>query len=134
MAKTYFILTWSKVSKHKQFLPVHELFVGRREEKGTRKKESLSAWPKKLPNTTSLHIHYTPPTLLHLRGGGDGEKTKLGDGLKTKSGTLSSQGSAWIESTPLGFRKGSLTWSVHTISLSVADLWKSLLGVPGEPR
>lgn len=60
MAKTYFILTWSKLSKHKQFLSVHELFVGRREEKGTRKKESLSAWPKKLPNTTSLHIHYTP--------------------------------------------------------------------------
>lgn len=47
--------------------------------KGTRKKQSRSAWPKQLPKTISLHIHYAPPTLLHhLRGAGDGEKTKLG--------------------------------------------------------
>lgn len=39
-AKTYFILTWSKVSKHKQFLSIHELFVGRREEKEDTKRKA----------------------------------------------------------------------------------------------
>lgn len=45
--------------------------------------------------------------------------------MKTKSGTLHSQGPTRIESTPprvAGFRKESLTWSVHTILLRVAEV------------
>lgn len=126
ITRTYFILTWSKVSKHKQFLPVHELFVQRREEKeDTKSKVCLSPLPKKLPNSTLLHTRDIRPTPLHPRRG-DGRQTKIGEGVKAKSGTLLSQGLTRIESRPprgAVFRKGSLTRSVvGTISLSVTEI------------
>lgn len=82
IAKTYFILTWSKVSKHKQFLLLQGLSLGRREEK--HEKESFSALPKEPPNSV---LAGTP--LLHLPtfAQGDGGKSKLGEGAKAKSGT-----------------------------------------------
>lgn len=64
------------------------------------RKGKLVSLARKTSN--SLHIQYISPTLLHLRNGGDGEKTKIGKGVKTQSGTLRSQGPTRIESTPPG--------------------------------
>lgn len=104
IAKTYFILTWSKVSKHKA-IPARPRAVCGKEggKKEHMKRKGLSARPKKLPNTICLHIQYTPPTPpLHLRSGGDGEKTKIREGVKSNSRTLRSQGPTRIEIAPPG--------------------------------
>lgn len=60
IAKTYFILTWSKVSKHKQFLPIHKLFVRRREKKEHAKRKACQLGQKnfQLSSRASL-LHFS---------------------------------------------------------------------------
>jgi hypothetical protein len=60
IAKTYFILTWSKVSKHKQLLPIHELFVGRREKREHTKRKACQLGQRnfQLSSRTSL-LHFS---------------------------------------------------------------------------
>lgn len=84
IAKTYFILTWSKVFKHKQFLPVHKLFVGRRDEKEDTKRKACHFCQR---NFQILPFCALRISLLHLStlAGEMGGETEIGEDVEAKS-------------------------------------------------